>query len=158
MKGFDQFKEESATHDIVVSFEPTKDGPSLLSNEALFHIPLLAAIVLTLSRLSRKPRTSEIGQMVGDCIERTFTSFKGSSQRLGWSANLRIRTVEALTFLEVSDLVEVDAKGIISATKTGRDIILSAHKADDDLSYTLGLVERSYRDICGERRSQLELL
>ena len=158
MKGFDQFKEESATQDIVVSFEVVKDGPSLLSNEALFHIPLLAAIVLTLSRLSRKPRTSEIGQMVGECIERTFTSFKGSSQRLGWSANLRIRTVEALTFLEAGGLVEVDKKGVISATKIGRDIIISAHKTEDDLSYTLGIIERSYRNICGERRSQLELL
>jgi hypothetical protein len=113
---------------------------------------------LTLSRLSRKPRTFEIGQMVGDCIERTFTSFKGSTQRLGWSANLRIRTAEALTFLETGCLVEVDEKGVISATKVGRDIILSAHKAEDDLSYTLGVIERSYRDICGERRSRLELL
>lgn len=100
----------------------------------------------------------EIGQIVGECIERTFTNFKGSSQRLGWSANLRMRTVAALAFLESSGLVAVGDKGIISATELGRKTIKSAFAEDDDLNFTLITVERSYRDICGERRSQMELL
>lgn len=158
MMNFDKFKQEADISNISVSFDVSDRGPSLLSNEALFHIPLLAAVVLTLACLSRKPRTAEIGQMVGECIERTFTNFKGSSQRLGWSANLRIRTVAALGFLETSSLVTVNDRGVISATEDGRNTIKSAFNEDDDLSFTLAMVERSYRDICGERRSQLELL
>lgn len=158
MMNFDKCKQEAARSKISVSFETSDRGPSLLSNEALFHIPLLAAVVLTLACLPRKPRTAEIGQMVGECIERTFANFKGSSQRLGWSANLRIRTVAALAFLESASLVTVAEKGIISATELGRKAIKSAFDEDDDLSFTLTTVERSYRDICGERRSQLELL
>ena len=158
MKNFDKFKREAEHSKIFISFDVSDRGPSLLSNEALFHIPLLAAVVLTLACLHRKPRTAEIGQMVGECIERTFTNFKGSSQRLGWSANLRIRTVAALGFLETASLVAVSDKGVIAATENGRNAIKSALNEDDDLSFTLTMVERSYRDICGERRSQLELL
>lgn len=158
MMDFDKCKQEAARSKISITFETSDRGPSLLSNEALFHIPLLAVVVLTLACLSRKPRTAEIGQMVGECIERTFTNFKGSSQRLGWSANLRIRTVAALAFLESASLIIVADKGIISATDLGRKVIKSAFAEDDDLSFTLMTVERSYRDICGERRSQLELL
>jgi hypothetical protein len=158
MMEFDKCKQEAARSKISILFEPSDRGPSLLSNEALFHIPLLAAVVLTIACLSRKPRTAEIGQIVGECIERTFTNFKGSSQRLGWSANLRIRTVAALAFLESASLVTVAYKGAISATDLGRRTIKSAFAEDDDLSFTLMTVERSYRDICGERRSQMELL
>lgn len=158
MMNFDKCKEEAARSKISIVFETSDRGPSLLSNEALFHIPLLAVVVLTLACLPRKPRTAEIGQMVGECIERTFTDFKGSSQRLGWSANLRIRTVAALAFLESASLIVVSDKGIIAATDLGRKVIKSAFAEDDDLSFTLMTVERSYRDISGERRSQLELL
>lgn len=158
MMDFDKCKQEAARSKIFIVFETSDRGPSLLSNEALFHIPLLAAVVLTLAGLSRKPRTTEIGQMVGECIERTFTNFKGSSQRLGWSANLRVRTVAALAFLESASLVTVADKGIIAATDLGRKTIKTAFAEDDDLSFTLMTIERSYRDICGERRSQLELL
>lgn len=158
MMSFDKYKQEAASSNLSIAFDTSDRGSSLLSNEALFHIPLLAAIVLALACLSRKPRIVEIGQIVGECIERTFTNFKGSSQRLGWSANLRMRTVAALAFLESSGLVAVGDKGIISATELGRKTIKSAFAEDDDLNFTLITVERSYRDICGERRSQMELL
>lgn len=158
MTTFDKFSEEADRSDVKVSFETSQRGPSLLSNEALFHIPLLACVVLTLSKQHRKPRTSEVGQIVGECMERTFAGFKGSSQRLGWSANLRIRTVAALDFLETAQLVSVADDGKISATELGRKVMKTAFDTDDDLAYTLLVVERSYRDVCGERRSQMELL
>jgi hypothetical protein len=158
MMTFDKCKQEAERSRVAVAFKTSQRGPSLLSNEALFHIPLLACVVLTLASLSRKPRTVEIGQIVGECMERTFAVFKGSSQRLGWSANLRIRTVAALAFLEKGELVSVAGNGIISATELGRKTIKAAFDAEDDLSYTLMVVERSYRDVCGERRSQMDLL
>lgn len=158
MMDFDKCKQEAARSRISIAFEISDRSPSLLSNEALFHMPLLAAVVLTLACLPRKPRTAEIGQMVGECIERTFRNFKGSSQRLEWSANLRIRTVAALGFLESADFVIVTDNGILSATDLGRKLINSAFAEDDDLSFTLMTIERSYRDICAERRGRLELL
>jgi hypothetical protein len=158
VRDFQDYKREAAESDVAISLEPLRRPPSHLSNEALFHIPLLSCVVLALSCLARKPRSSEIGQMVGECMERTFVSFKGSSQRLGWSANLRVRTVSALSFLEQAGLVTAESQGMIAATDKGREVIKRAFVADDDLSYTLLQVERAYRDICGERRSQMDLL
>lgn len=53
-----------------------------LSNEALFQLPLLSMIILVFAKGYKKPFVSEIGQLVGETIERTFLSFKGSSQLL----------------------------------------------------------------------------
>lgn len=129
----------------------------LLSNEALFHLPLLAMIILMMSKGTRKPRSEELGQVVGDCIERTLAGFKGSSQHIGWSANLRIRTISALAFLELADLVHVDQNTkLISATEKGRQVFALATTGDGNLATTLGVAERNYRDMA--REHQLRLL
>ena len=39
---------------------------SSLDNEALFQLPLLAMVILTLSKGKRKPKFAELGQLVGD--------------------------------------------------------------------------------------------
>lgn len=67
-----------------------------LDNEALFQLPLLAMTILAISKAQSKPQLPEIGQLVGECLERTVAGFKGSSQDIGWSGNLRIRTIKAL--------------------------------------------------------------
>ena len=114
--------------------------------------------ILLLSKSKRKPKSDEIGQLVGECFERTFSGFKGSSQHLGWSANLRMRTVKALTFLEAADLVRVDkSHSRINATVNGKKVIARATKGDTDLAYTLQLIERKYRDIEVEKQISLEL-
>ena len=76
-----------------------------LNNEALFQLPLIALIILLLSKNRVKPRASEVGSLIGILLEDVMLGFKGSSQLLGWSANLRIRTVTALQFLESVKLV-----------------------------------------------------
>lgn len=130
----------------------------LLSNEALFQLPFLAMVILALSKGRRKPSMAEIGQTVGECLERTLAGFKGSSQHIGWSANLRIRTVKALTFLEISNLVEVNQREkIISATSSGKIILDAAITRDGPLGNTLRAIERNYRNIAVERTIQLEL-
>ena len=68
-----------------------------LSNDALFHIPLLAISILSLCKIKGKFTTPEVGQVIGECFERTLPGFKGSAQLLGWSSNLRVRTIAALT-------------------------------------------------------------
>jgi len=87
------------------------EGPSpmhTLDNEALFQLPLLAMTILAISKGRSKPELPEIGQLVGECLERTVAGFKGSSQDIGWSGNLRIRTIKALTFLESTGQITID--------------------------------------------------
>lgn len=140
-----------------IELESHAKGPLRLNNESLFHLPLLACVVLTLSRQRRPLRTHELGQFVGECLEKTFTAFKGSTQYLGWSANLRIRTVSALGFLEATNLVIVNNKGHIAATELGRKVIDRAIEAQDDLAMTIIAVQKFYRDVISERSSQMEL-
>jgi hypothetical protein len=136
---------------------PETAQPARLSNEALFHLPLLAITILLLSKDKRKPKVNQIGQLVGECFERTFVGFKGSSQHLGWSANLRVRTVRALTFLETAGLIVV-ASSRLGITDKGKKVIQQAFSDEhSDLYFNLRLIERAYRDISVERQLSLSL-
>jgi hypothetical protein len=154
---FEAFFEEVRSKNVQLVFDNPFQGPTArLSNEALFHLPLLAITVLLLAKTKRKPRIDELGQLVGECFERTFVGFQGSSQHLGWSANLRVRTVRALTFLETAKLVAVDkSKGRIVATEAGKEVIAAALDSASDLAYTLRVIERSYRNVNVERQISL---
>lgn len=135
-----------------------QDFHSSLDNEALFQLPLLAMVILMLSKGSRKPKLSELGQLVGECLERTVAGFKGSSQDIGWSANLRIRTVKALTFLERSGFVLVDAHdGFVAIAPLGRSIIVHVLDQESQLADALLTVERSFENIGAERRIRAEV-
>ena len=129
-----------------------------LSNEALFQLPLLAMAILALSKGRSKPELSEIGQLVGECLERTVTGFKGSSQDIGWSANLRIRTIKALAFLETTELTQVDSRTKeIAATAKGRAVYERAVLGETHLAFSLQTIERSFQNIRAETRIQGEV-
>ena len=129
-----------------------------LSNEALFQLPLLAMAILTLAKAKSKPRLPEIGQLVGECLERTVAGFKGSSQDIGWSANLRIRTIKALTFLEATGLAYVDQHSLeIMATDLGRAVYQYAINEESPLALSLGVIETSYQNIRTEARIEGEV-
>jgi hypothetical protein len=132
---------------------------SSLDNEALFHLPLLAMVILALSKGNSKPQLSELGQLVGECLERTVAGFKGSSQDIGWSANLRIRTVKALTFLERTGLAQVDSRGsAISTTAKGREIVKYVlDQESSPLANALLIIERSFENVRAERRIREEV-
>lgn len=155
---FESFFDSVRSEDLELKFDNLEsESVQGLANEALFHLPLLALTVLLFSKGRRKPRTEQLGQLVGECFERTFPGFKGSSQHLGWSANLRVRTVRALTFLETAKLVDVgqhDSK--IIATRLGQKVIAKALDADSDLAVTLHSINRQYRDISVERQLSIE--
>lgn len=130
-----------------------------LNNEALFQLPLIALIILVMAKDRRKPKVAEIGQLVGESIEASMLGFKGSAQHLGWSANLRMRTVKALNFLEMAQLVEVhNLKSRITATEMGKKVVIRAFESDDDLSYNLAQIARAYRNICIAKQLDLELI
>ncbi len=130
-----------------------------LSNEALFHIPLISMVILLFAKDRRKPYVAELGQLVGDSFEKSMAGFKGSSQHLGWSANLRVRTVKALGFLEGVGMVRVDnRKGRLAITDLGSKVISRTMSEDSDLSYNLAQIQRAYRNICVEKQLKLELI
>lgn len=125
--------------------------PHTLDNEALFQLPLLAMTILALSKGRSKPELPEIGQIVGECLERTVAGFKWSSQDIGWSGNLRIRTVKALTFLESTGQVSIDAvTREISATDLGRKVYMGATEGDGLLAVSMKTIELSYQYIRDE--------
>ena len=155
---YEDFFREIREKELELRFDNPDYSPGArLSNEALFHLPLLAITILMLAKGSRKPKIDQIGQLVGECFERTFAGFKGSSQHLGWSANLRMRTVKALTFLEAAQLVRVE-NGRITVTPQGKSVIDAGLEAEStELAYTLRVVERNYRNISVEKQISLGL-
>lgn len=156
---YETFFEEVRSRNVALHYDGQgASHPPKLSNEALFHLPLLAVTILMLAKDRRKPPVDEIGQLVGECLERSFPGFKGSSQHLGWSANLRMRTVRALTFLETAGLVDVDQrKRRIVIADSGKTVVKSALTKNSDLAYTLRLIERHYRNISAEKQISLGL-
>jgi len=156
---YEQFFNEAARLDLrLPSSDPFAYVHSTLDNEALFQLPLLAMVILVLSKGNSKPKLSELGQLVGECLERTVAGFKGSSQDIGWSANLRIRTVKALTFLERAGFVNVDEReGRLTINDMGRVIIDNVMDSESPLTLALLIVDRSYENIRAERRIRAEV-
>ena len=156
---FPEFFSQIELNKIEVVFDFSHEAPApRLSNEAMFHLPLIAITILMIAKGRSKPAVDHIGQLVGDCFERTFVGFRGSAQHLGWSATLRVRTVQALAFLEAARLAEVsrlDKK--IFATDAGRSVIDHAISAGGDLAQHLFLFERSYRDIRAQKKLRLSI-
>lgn len=151
---FSSVKESNIVLDIGSDFSTAR----FLNNEALFQLPLIALIVLLMAKDRRNPGVSEVGQLVGESIEASMPGFKGSSQNIGWSANLRIRTVKAIGFLELANLIVVDnLKSRLKITDLGKKVIERALGRNDDLSLGLVHAARAYRNICVARQLDLEL-
>ena len=157
---FAEFFEVVKRDGVEISFDHRSPvEPARLSNEAMFHLPLIAITVLMLAKGRSKPKVDAIGQLVGECFERTLSGFRGSAQHLGWSAALRLRTVQALTFLEESGLVIVrSSDNAVIATDEGQKVVGSVLSQNNDLARTLYGVERSYRNLWAERQLRMELL
>lgn len=156
---FDKFFESISCSSAEITLDHGgSEQAHFLNNEALFQLPLISLIVLLLAKDRRKPRIPEIGQLVGESIEASLLGFKGSAQHIGWSANLRVRTVKAISFLELAELIEINnRKGKVSITGLGRKVINRAMNKEDNLAYNLAQIARSYRNICVSRQFDLEL-
>lgn len=156
---FEKFFSQSTKFSTEIIFDDTISEKShLLNNEALFQLPLISLIVLLMAKDKRKPLVSEIGRLVGESIEASMSGFKGSAQHIGWSSNLRVRTVKAVSFLESTNLIEINnRKGRIKVSDLGKKVINKALSLDDDLAYNLAKIARSYRNICVSRQLDLEL-
>ncbi|WP_322005104.1 hypothetical protein [Paraburkholderia tropica] len=149
-----EFFDEASRLNIRLTLPADLSAPAhSLSNEALFQLPLLAMTILAITKGNAKPLLQEIGQLVGECLERTVAGFKGSSQDIGWSGNLRIRTIKALTFLEATRQISVDAQTRrISATELGKKVYRSAVEGESPLAVSMKTIELSYQYIRDEAR------
>ena len=95
---------------------------------------------------------------MGECLERTVAGFKGSSQEIGWSGNLRIRTIKALTFLESTGQVTIDeATRRVSATDLGKKVYNDAINGESLLAVSMKTIELSYQYIRDEARARGEV-
>jgi hypothetical protein len=157
---FDEFFDSVEAKNVAVPVDREKSlKPYQLSNEALFHIPLISMVLLVLAKDRRKPSVAELGQLVGECLGATAAGFKGSAHDLGWSANLRVRTVKALAFIELAGLVRVDnRKSKLQITELGIKIVAKATGGDDQLALNLAQVQRVYRNLAVERQLDLRLV
>lgn len=154
-----EFFEEAIRLDIRLKLPVELSVPAhSLSNEALFQLPLLAMTILAIAKGSAKPLLPEIGQLVGECLERTVVGFKGSSQDIGWSGNLRIRTIKALTFLESTRQISVDKfTQRVSATDLGKKVYQRAMDGESPLAMSMKTIELSYQYIRDETRIRGEV-
>lgn len=157
---FDTFFEEIRRTPINVVIENhALTSRASLDNEALFQLPFICMTIMVISKGNRKPFVAQLGQLIGECLEKTIPSFKGSSQHLGWSANLRVRTVKALSFLELTRLVIVSNRNSrVQLTELGTQVIQRALDGQDDLAANLLSIAREYRNICVSRQLDLGLL
>lgn len=156
---FDKFFVSISESGAEIHFDNHEANKShFLNNEALFQLPLISLIILLMAKDRRKPRVSEIGQLVGESIEESMSGFKGSAQHVGWSANLRVRTVKAISFLEHSLLIEIpNNKGKIKITELGKKVINRALDQEDTLAYNLAEISTAYRNLCVSKQLDMEL-
>ncbi|MBT9522853.1 MAG: hypothetical protein IV101_18415 [Dechloromonas sp.] len=154
-----EFFDEAAKLNIRLNLPAELSVPAhSLGNEALFQLPLLAMTILAITKGAAKPLLPELGQLVGECLERTVAGFKGSSQDIGWSGNLRIRTIKALTFLETTEQITVDKRTRrISATELGKKVYQSAIVCESPLAMSMKTIELSYQYIRDEARVRGEV-
>ncbi|MCJ8315215.1 MAG: hypothetical protein MJK11_19865 [Pseudomonadales bacterium] len=156
---FEKFFESVSQSGTEIHFDNHEANQShFLNNEALFQLPLISLIILLMAKNIRKPRVAEIGQLVGESIEASMPGFKGSAQHVGWSANLRVRTVKAISFLEHALLIEIpNNKGRIKITVLGKKVINRALNQEDTLAYNLAEISKAYRNLCVSKQQDMEL-
>ncbi|SHO52892.1 hypothetical protein [Desulfopila aestuarii] len=150
---YKEFFAKISNKDIVIPVDlssiPKRSHSEVLDNEALFQLPLICLIILTMVGSTRKPIVSQIGQLVGESIQLSMPAFKKSKQHIGWSSNLRVRTVKAITFLERANLIEINnRKGRASITDLGKRVVKYAMDTDSELSQNLAAIRIAYRNIC----------
>jgi len=158
MMDYESFKASLKVNPVRVQLSNDSQSKAGLDNEALFQLPFISMVVLLFAKSRVKPPIPQIGALVGECLEKSMPAFRTSQQHIGWSAQLRVRTVKALSFLEVSGLIVTNnRKGRIYATSLGKKVIAKALEPGTDLAYNLSVISRQYRNINVENRLEQKL-
>lgn len=156
---YEIFKRRLTSNPITMRVDDFSDiRKNTLDNEALFQLPFIAMVILVMAKGLSKPSVPELGRLVGECLEQSVPAFKKSNQHIAWSANLRVRTVTAMSFLEMAGLVEVEhQKGKVKILGLGKKVISRALDVDSDLSHNLNIISRQYRNINKANKLELRL-
>lgn len=156
---YDVFKNRLKSNPVEIHVDDLSDVRiNSLDNEALFQLPFIAMVILVMAKGSSKPSVSELGRLVGECLEQSMPAFKKSNQHISWSSNLRVRTVKAMSFLEVSGLIGIEHQmGKIKILELGKKVISRALDEDTDLSSNLKNISRQYRNINKANKLELKL-
>ena len=138
------------TEGLTINLEATREKQveRKLSNEALFQLPFISMTILFLSKGRSKPSVAEVGQKLGYAFERSFVAFKGSSQHVGWSSNMRLRTTTAVSFLELSKLVTVDTYNKeVSITELGKAVIEKVMHQEGNLKDNITVLCKNFNGL-----------
>lgn len=116
-------------------------------SEVLFHLPLLAMIVLVVtSRTKVKFAVEDLNYWVTRVLLEIYPSFVYSEQRLRLSSAFRKRSVDAVVFLESSSFIEVqevEGRRVINLTKDGRKFLSKNQIEAGEVSRILYKIEKS---------------
>jgi hypothetical protein len=106
--------------------------------DALFHLPLLALVIMTAARHKPFP-TVALGRTVARVLVERFRALRDTPTVLERSVTLRRRAVEALVFLEMAGLVIVsdDDRREISISAEGQGRLDRARRAQDEQAFFL---------------------
>tara|TARA_R110001583_G_scaffold195518_1_gene374952 strand:+ start:3947 stop:4426 length:480 start_codon:yes stop_codon:yes gene_type:complete len=156
---YEAFKNRLKSNPITMPVDNFLDVRSdSLDNEALFQLPFIAMVILVMAKGISKPSLPELGRLVGECLEQSMPAFKKSNQHIAWSANLRVRTVKAVSFLEMAGLIEIEhRKGKVKISDLGKKVISKALSEDSDLSDNLNNISRQFRNINKANKLELRL-
>ncbi|HRK09164.1 MAG TPA: hypothetical protein PLZ57_15450 [Pseudobdellovibrionaceae bacterium] len=110
--------------------------------DEIFHTPAISYCVLVLSNLrSFKLTVPETGHFVASSLQETVNGLKQSQSDLRWSVRLRSVCAEAIEFLELTNLVTVDANKIVSATTKGKEFLSLSAEQDPGLElFKIGII------------------
>lgn len=156
---YEIFKKRLVSNPITMRVDDFSGGrKDNLDNEALFQLPFIAMVILVMAKGLSKPSVPELGRLVGECLEQSMSAFKKSNQHIAWSANLRVRTVKAMSFLEMAGLVKIEnQKGKVKISDLGKKVITKALDEGSDLSHNLNIISRKYRNINKANKMELRL-
>lgn len=155
MREYDVFMENAKDLQIILGAEIKEIDYSPLTNEALFHLPFLVLAILCITKGRKKVTTADLGHSFSQAFERTITGYRKGSQMISWSANLRLRTVKALEFLECSSMVSIKYDKSIAPTKTGKTLIDTVMSEASFLGITLRKLSRNFNDLKSEKQIDL---
>ena len=159
MKSLDQIVAEvTAAH---VRFKINTDALIRVSGtnpNELFHTPLLALTILTITRARKAGLpTSDLATWTLGTLSKHFEGFLAARGRIQWSVPLRRRCADALVFLENVGLAEVRQVPLrtVYISMAGRGFISKLARTADECGVLVRQLERAYHAV---EQGGLELL
>ena len=123
------------------------------------QVPVVAlAVIACIAGRRGGESVGALGARVGHALTSAFPAFARSGRYLQWSIRVRTVTVDAITFLEQSNIISVavaDANRKASLTERGRKFIAKVRAANEDATSLFKTIEAAVERT---RNSELRLI